>query len=179
MLFKQFPTNPALYSNDMQWMVEKTIERFGLDEWRAGVLTNELHGHLGIYAIMGIKMGIAALEYLKVEAGKVSIRSYAGQRPPISCMNDGLQVSTEATFGHGLITSPFTEQPKAMADFKAEDQTIRIKFKEDIELMIANEIDKAIKKYENTPPYWEYVRQLAIKYWAELDRKQIFDIVDI
>lgn len=179
MLFNQFPINPALYNYDMQWMVKNTIENFGLEEWRACVLTNELHGHLGIYAIMGVKMGIAALEYLDVKAGKVFIHSYAGQIPPVSCLNDGLQVSTEATLGHGLITSPTAEKPKAIADFKVEGKSIRIKFKEDIQSLITNEIDEAVKKYGNTPPYWDYIRKLAITYWTEFDRKKIFEIIEI
>lgn len=179
MLFKQFPIDPELYNDDMKPMVNQTVKRFGLDEWRTGVLANELHGHLGIYTIMGVKMGIAAIEYLDVEAGDVAIYSYAGMKPPVSCMNDGLQVSTEATFGHGLIVSLSTETPLPAADFSANGCTIRVKFKKEVEELITNEISEAVRKFGHTPPYWEYVRSLAIKYWAELDRKEIFDIEEI
>lgn len=175
----QLPIDPALYQDDVRPIVSKTIERFGLEEWKAGVLTNSLHGHLGIYAIMGVKMGLAAIEYLGVEPGAVSIRSYAGMKPPVSCMNDGLQVSTEATFGHGLISSPPTDMPIPMADFTANGRVIQMRFKQNVESMIKNEIRQAFDKYAHTPPYWKYVRKLAIQYWAELDRKELFDIVEI
>ena len=38
------------------------IERFGLREWRAVVLTNEVHGHLGIYSSLGVK--VTSVEFL-------------------------------------------------------------------------------------------------------------------
>ncbi|MDD4515492.1 hypothetical protein [Massilibacteroides sp.] len=45
--------------------------------------------------------------------------------------------------------------------------------------MIKREIKQAFEKYAHTPPYWEYVRKLAIRFWAELDRKEIFDIKEV
>jgi Formylmethanofuran dehydrogenase subunit E len=175
----QLPVDPELYSDDVRPIVSQTIARFGAEEWKAAVLTNELHGHLGIYAIMGVKMGLAALEYFGVEAGEISIRSYAGVKPPVSCMNDGLQVSTEATFGHGLICSPPTDSPLPMADFTVRGRTIHVRFKQEIEQMIKQEIRQAFEQYAHTPPYWDCVRKLAIQYWAELDRKEVFTIVEV
>jgi pyrimidine-specific ribonucleoside hydrolase len=156
-------------------MVAKTIERYGVEEWRAGVLTNELHGHLGIYAIIGVKMGIYALSRLGVEAGDVSITSLAGNRPPVSCLNDGLQVSTSATFGHGLIVSGATDNPLPEAIFHAGDKSVHIRIKDEILNMIRTEIAGAVKRWGHAPMYWEYVRQLAIRYWYELDRDVIFE----
>lgn len=120
------PVDPELYSDDVRPIVTQTVARFGLEEWKAGILTHELHGHLGIYSILGVKMGLAAIEYLGAEPGHVSVYSYAGIKPPVSCMNDGLQVSTEATFGHGLISSPPTDSPLPMADFSIKDRTIQV-----------------------------------------------------
>jgi len=28
----------------------------------------------------------------------------------------------------------------------------------------------------NSPEYWDYIRKLALQYWLELDRKEIFEI---
>ena len=50
----------------------------------------------------------------------VKIISFAGNTPPISCMNDGLQVSTGATIGHGLITIEATAEAYPGAIFIAE-----------------------------------------------------------
>ncbi len=176
MIFKTFPADPDLYSQDMQKMVSETIERFGIDEWRAGVLTNELHGHLGVYAILGVKMGLFALDTLGVEAGEVCITSLAGMRPPVSCLNDGLQVSTSATFGHGLITSENAEDPRPEAFFRVKDKYIYVKIKEPVLEMIRNEITRAVQQWGHAPEYWNYVRKLAIRYWAELNRNEIFEV---
>jgi pyrimidine-specific ribonucleoside hydrolase len=179
MIFNDFPTDPKLYSEDMREMVGKTIERHGIKEWRAGVLTNELHGHLGIYAIIGIKMGIYALETLNVEAGEVSIISYAGTEPPVSCMNDGLQVSAGATLGHGLIKSEPTDNPLPEVIFSTENKKINVKVNLPVSKMITEEIAGAVSRWGHSPQYWQYVRKLAIRYWFELDRKNIFDIENI
>lgn len=175
----QLPVDPELYSADVQPIVSQTIARFGMEEWRAAVLTHELHGHLGIYSIIGVKMGLAALGYLQVEPGEVFIRSYAGINPPVSCLNDGLQVSTGATYGHGLIGSEWTSLPLPRADFKVGERMIHICLKPDVEVMIKEEIRQTYEKYAHTPPYWAHIRKLAITYWAELDKKEIFDIVAV
>lgn len=175
----QLPVDPEFYSADVRPIVSQTIARFGMEEWRAGVLTHELHGHLGIYSIIGVKMGLAAIRYLNVEPGEVYINSFAGRTPPVSCLNDGLQVSTGATFGHGLIRSNWTSLPLPRADFEVGDRMIHIRLKPDVESMIKEEIRQAYEKYAHTPPYWEYVRKLAIKYWAELDKQTIFSIEEV
>lgn len=179
MIFNNFPENPTLYSEDMRDMVTQTIERHGIREWRAGVLTNELHGHLGIYAIIGVKMGIFALEALKVEAGDVSIVSFAGVEPPVSCMNDGLQVSTSATLGHGLIVSEPTDNPRTEVIFTAGKKRIEVKVNNPTSNIITGEIAGAVERWGHTADYWQYVRKLAIHYWFELDRNNIFDIKNI
>ena len=49
-------------------------------------------------------MGIRAREYFNTGVDEFSAVSFAGSIPPLSCMNDGIQVSTGATPGHGLLT---------------------------------------------------------------------------
>ena len=63
-ILSPFPTNIDSYSAEVAPIVDYVISRYGNDEWRAAVLTNELHGHLGIYATIGVKMGIFAREKL-------------------------------------------------------------------------------------------------------------------
>ncbi|MDD5507267.1 MAG: nucleoside hydrolase [Bacteroidales bacterium] len=98
-----FPADPGFFAEDIRGIVDRIIRAHGLEEWRAGVLTNELHRHLGAYAIIGTKMGLRAREYFRAGHDQLKVVSYAGSIPPVSCLNDGLQVSTGATLGHGLI----------------------------------------------------------------------------
>ena len=176
-VFYGFPTDGALYAADVAPMIASAIDRHGPSEWRAAVLTNELHGHLGIYATIGVKMGIRAREYFNIGVDDIAVTTYAGSRPPVSCMNDGLQVGTGASVGHGLITVAECETPRPEALFRFKDKSVRITLKPEYARRIRDDVKRGIELYGNlTEPYWQYVRGLALKYWVEFDRHEIFDI---
>ena len=59
---KEYPSDPSLFKEYVRPYVKKIIERHGLEEWKAVLLTNELHRHLGMWSIIGAKMGIRARE---------------------------------------------------------------------------------------------------------------------
>lgn len=61
-----------------------------------------LHGHLGPYLVAGIRMGLLALLNLK-SSGYFDLRaeSEAGRTPPLSCLNDGVQIGSGCTAGKG------------------------------------------------------------------------------
>ena len=176
-VFFSFPEDPALFAADVSPAVDRIISLHGRSEWRAGVLTNELHGHLGIYAIIGVKMGIRAREFFNIGVDNIQVVSYAGLRPPVSCINDGLQVSTGATLGHGLISISNDDNIRPEATFTFKNTTLRLKLKPEYVQLIREDIRQAISLYGNlTEPYWERVRYLAIKYWEEFDRNEIFEM---
>lgn len=186
-------------------MAERTIARWGKEEWRAVILTNEIHGHIGIYSTIGAKMGIYALELLSRlcnKAEELKVLSFAGSRPPISCFNDGLQISTGATLGHGSIkiakSCSLSKGCKECADceeliecadarveaifrFKAicgteaKEMLLRVWLKEELRQLIAGDIANAVKQYGHTPDYWLQVRRLALDYWQQWNRAEIFE----
>jgi pyrimidine-specific ribonucleoside hydrolase len=165
-----------LYAPDVAAVMQDIITRHGRSEWRAGTLTNELHGHLGIYAIIGVKMGIRAREYFNIGVDDIQVVTYAGLQPPVSCMNDGLQVSTGGTLGHGLISVASNEPISPEATFTFKNKTIRLKLKQTYAQQIRNDVEDAIRRYGNlTESYWEQIRTLAIKYWGEFDRHEMFE----
>jgi len=175
-VFFGFPDNPALYAADVAPVMKEIIARHGRSEWRAGVLTNELHGHLGIYAIIGVKMGIRAREFFNIGVDDVTVVSYAGLQPPVSCMNDGLQVSTGGTLGHGLISVAADENIRPEATFTFKNKTLRLKLKPEYAQQIRKDVEDAIRQYGNlTEPYWQQIRALAMKYWNEFDRHEMFE----
>ncbi len=61
-----------------------------------------LHGHLGPYLVVGIRMGLLALRELGCP-GYFGIRaeSEAGRATPLSCLNDGVQIGSGCTAGKG------------------------------------------------------------------------------
>lgn len=70
-----------------------------------------LHGHLGPYVIIGGKMGDFAIEKLEIEKYTgVRVIVECEPKPPMSCMVDGLQATTGATYGKQnifLLASPY------------------------------------------------------------------------
>lgn len=178
-VFYGFPTDSGLYAADVVPIIGKAIERHGPSEWRAAVLTNELHGHLGIYATIGVKMGIRAREYFNIGVDDIEVTTYAGHKPPVSCMNDGLQVGTGASVGHGLITVAEVDQPRPEARFTFKDKTIRLVLKPQYAERIREDVRRGIELYGDlTEAYWQYVRELALQYWLEFDRYEIFDMYE-
>jgi pyrimidine-specific ribonucleoside hydrolase len=176
-VFKTFPLSPELYSDDVRAEMNEIIKRHGITEFRAGVLTNELHGHLGIYAIIGVKMGIRVRQYFNISVDDIFVTSYAGSKPPVSCMNDGLQVSTGGTIGHGLISISDEELRRPQADFRFKNKTVSLRLKDEYWNMIKTDVKSTIDRCGNlTPAYWEELRGHAIRYWKEFDRMEIFEI---
>ncbi len=176
-IFEGFPTEAGLYQHDIRPFVESTIERFGIKEWRATVLTGELHGHLGIYAILGVKMGLRALELLGCEGEPVEVISYAGSHPPVSCMNDGLQVATGATLGHGNFRTLTSSHTLPKAQFICGEKHLTLTLNEHYLKRLEVDIKEGIADFgRGTPSYWEHIRRCALRYWAEWDRQEIFTV---
>jgi len=62
------------------------------------------HGHLGPYLILGIRAGEWALKRLRCKKYfGINVKVWGAHKKPKSCLVDGLQLSTGATFGKGNI----------------------------------------------------------------------------
>lgn len=145
-------------------------------ERRAVELTNQIHGHIGIYSILGAKMGLHARDLFGAD-GPIGIVSYAGLTPPVSCFNDGLQISTGSTLGRGLISVADDPQARAEATFTCGGKTIRLRLKPEFESIIQADIRRGVDLFGHSPKYWQYVEDLALRYSQDWDRGDIFVIV--
>jgi pyrimidine-specific ribonucleoside hydrolase len=175
--FKQFPDESHLFREDISQFINQIIKRHGRKEWKIVVLTNEFHDHLGIYSIIGAKMGLRAREYFHVGPDELSVVSYAGSQPPISCFNDGLQASTGATLGHGTISVSTDSHQIPKATFTFKNKTICLQLKEDYWDIVKKDIKQAIKQHGLlTDNYWRFIRGRAISYWRDWSRKEIFNL---
>ena len=179
-VIKDLPLDPSFYFDDIKPSVTEILSRYGIDEWTSGVLANELHRHLGVFAIIGVKMGIRAREYFDTGVDEFRVTSFAGSEPPLSCMNDGLQVSTGATPGHGLLTVRNDTTLSASAEFTYLNRKIRLTLKPEFAGKILSELKEINFIYGlDSNIYWEMVRKNTIKYWLNLDRHKIFIIDNI
>src|SRR5512137_2462430 len=62
------------------------------------------HGHLGPYVVLGLLMGDFGLK--KIKSRKyfgLKVKVWGADKKPKSCLVDGLQLSTGATYGKGNI----------------------------------------------------------------------------
>lgn len=177
-VLKSFLLPSELYADDVAAIAADCILRHGEQEWRAVLLTNEIHGHLGIYSTIGAKMGILALEFFRRQGleGDLHVLSLAGSHPPVSCLNDGLQVSTGASMGHGLFAVSPDGEPSVKARFTGGGSAFEIRLRPEYEDIIRADIKKGVELYGHATAYWEYVRSLALKYWQHWDRKDIFEV---
>jgi pyrimidine-specific ribonucleoside hydrolase len=176
-VFNSFPVRREMFNYDVRPIIDSAIARYGYDEWKANVMTDEFHGHLGVFSIVGAKMGIKAREIFGVGPDMLEVVTYAGTRPPYSCLNDGIQVSTGATLGMGTIHLAPDSITKPAALFKYKDRTIRISLKREYFEKVEADINEGILKFGLMDDgYWKLIRSNALKYWLEWDRNKIFDI---
>ena len=177
MVFSQYPIDKALYRDDVSVYTDKIIETHGLEEWKAAILTNEMHRHLGVYSLIGVKMGLFAREILEADLDELTVVSYAGLNPPLSCLSDGLQVATGASLGRGTISNSIDlpEYPKAV--FIMDSKKIRIELKQEIMKKIQTEIIRLSNQYGfGSHKYFEEIRRMSIHFWVNLNRKHMFEV---
>jgi pyrimidine-specific ribonucleoside hydrolase len=123
-------------------------------------------------------MGIRAREILEAPLDSLEVLSFAGSKPPLSCLNDGLQVSTGASLGRGTITISASDLQPA-AEFIYQDQKLMLRVKDEVLQQIKRDIQSALKTYGGLgPEYFAHIRKLSARYWYELDRMKIFDQIE-
>jgi inosine-uridine nucleoside N-ribohydrolase/formylmethanofuran dehydrogenase subunit E len=176
----KFPVDKELFRYDIRPLVDSAISLYGMDEWKANVMTDEFHGHLGVFSIVGAKMGIRAREIFGVGPDMLTVVSFAGLRPPYSCLNDGIQVSTGATLGMGLIKVQADSVTKPSAIFSYKGRSVKITLKKEYLEKVDSDINEGILKFGLMDDgYWKLIRHNALIYWLEWDRKKIFDIEEM
>ena len=174
-IFTEIPRNPSLFREDVRPIVNQVIDVYGIEEWKACLLTNEFHRHLGIYSLIGAKMGVRAREILEAPFDTLEVISNAGNRPPTSCMNDGLQVSTGASLGRGTIRV-LEGKPSPSAVFVYNELRLTLTLKNEVWGKVKKDIRKLVELHGGmNKAYFNDVRELSIRYWLDLDRYEIFD----
>ncbi len=71
------------------------------------------HGHLGPYVVLGYKMGEIANQMLGSCPFSKNVVVWTGMKPPVSCIIDGIQMSSGCTLGKGNISVNSDGIPKA------------------------------------------------------------------
>ena len=99
----------------------------------------QFHGHLGPFVVLGYKMGIIANNRLGADPFEKTVIVTTGTTPPISCLIDGIQLSSGCTLGKGTIKVTNESIPKAMFSNKKGDM-ISITLNRNIQQEIDNQV---------------------------------------
>lgn len=122
------------------------------------------HGHLGPMVAIGLRMGRIIVGRLGDTPFSYQIRCFTGKTPPISCVLDGLQLSTPCTVGNGGIEIVEDGEVRAMASDKA-GRTVEVRLRSEISERIKAEYD----------PNHEEALPLAL--W-EMSEEALFEVVE-
>ena len=113
----------------------------------------QFHGHIGPYAVIGFRMGKIANEKLGKNPFSKKAQVWTGAKPPMSCVIDGIQMSSGCTIGKGNLTIFSGKLPKVL--FSNNDgKQVEILLRESIK----NEIDTTVND-QNIIAYSEKLYQ--------------------
>lgn len=127
-------------------------------------LLERFHTHVGPFVVLGCKIGEYAKKEFPVKS-KIRCEIHSKTIPPLSCMIDGIQVSTGCTLGRGLIKVIENEGPDTRMIFSSGSKQIKIKTREEViksilkmlrenkinesvDFVINSDIDKLVVYYE-------------------------------
>lgn len=111
----------------------------------------KLHGHIGPYLVLGLKMGVAAKKALNIpddQSVHLTAAVIVPLRPPTSCLLDGLQASTTCTIGNQRLHFRNSEHIRAYFSSYEGDKAVKITLTEKLDDLLAkktelNELDEA------------------------------------
>lgn len=118
----------------------------------------EFHGHLGPYAAIGYRMGAAANRVMGEDALKKKAIVFCGTKTPLSCMIDGVQLSSGCTMGKGNIAVEELGEPRAVFSLKDGTNGIEVRLREEVDLMIKEKMTS-----------WDSGEELAIQIFSMTD----------
>ena len=126
---------------------------------------DKFHGHIGPYAAIGYRMGQLAVKVLGEDRTGKRNRAvaYCGAKPPVSCLIDGIQLSSCCTLGKGNIS--IEDKGEVGALFSNSEG-------KSIELSLRPEVHEKLKR--------EMTRDTCLtlsKYVLELSDQELFIIV--
>ncbi|WP_316965946.1 formylmethanofuran dehydrogenase subunit E family protein [Candidatus Methanocrinis natronophilus] len=119
----------------------------------------EFHGHLGPFLVLGVRMGLFARRELDSAMGEMEVVARTGGVPSLSCLLDGIQISTGCTMGKGKI---FAEPPGLPeAEFSAGDRILTIRAKDEV-------VDEIRRWRERYPSLEDVAREIQERSDEEL-----------
>ena len=127
----------------------------------------KLHGHLGPFLVIGVRMGMIAKKALSVsddQCGFLKANVKVPLFPPFSCLLDGIQASTSCTVGNQRLTIEDSEEICVNFVRQNAGRTVKVTLKP----KVAEELKKKLSEDALT-------EEFALKI-AGLPENQVFNI---
>lgn len=90
----------------------------------------KFHGHLGPFLVLGLKAGLAGVDYLGKDYFKTKAKVETASRPPRSCFIDGVQFASGCTMGKGNIEVIVGDE--VAVEFTLGERKIKLGVKQEI-----------------------------------------------
>lgn len=111
------------------------------------------HGHLGPYLVLGLRAGELALKKLKAKKYiGLNVEVYGADKKPRSCLIDGLQLATGATYGKGNIQRRRAKEIKIIV--------CNLENKKKIVLFLSEELKKRLNNLRGHSDSEKFAREL-------------------
>jgi len=178
LILERFPISAEWYRPEAAALIrEGVVERYGVEEWRAVVLAQELHQHVGIYTILGAKMGVRARSLLQAPTRAVEVMLDTGGNGPMTCAADGIQASLASTFGQTLVRLNHPEVPRLAATFEFEGRALRLILKPEHQDVIQGYVSTAREQHGDlSPEYFQELERISYQVWSDFDRSEVFAV---
>jgi formylmethanofuran dehydrogenase subunit E len=120
----------------------------------------ELHGHLGPFLAIGVRMGLVGLDRIGPTNRKsLAVTASLPLRVPFSCIIDGLQISTQCTVGNQKLSLKNSSSIHAKFKRKEDEQEIIIALnKSTFEKLKSQLLQKRLSDDEVRKLAWKIVR---------------------
>ena len=93
----------------------------------------KFHGHLGPYLVLGVLAGKLAIKELRCKKYfGLNVKVWGANKRPKSCLIDGLQLSTGATYGKGNILKLSGNRIRILFNDSQSNRKITLSLKEDL-----------------------------------------------
>jgi len=156
---------------------DRIVANNGETEWRAQLLLNDLHQHLGAYSLVGVKMGLRAAELLNAPPHVMEVFSETAASPPVSCLNDGVIVATGSTPGRSLFHQGKGRAGSTRVRFRYNGRSVTLSLKTAYQHRIARALSTLRQRFGLADHrYWSGVRGQGLEIWEKWHRRDLFDV---
>jgi formylmethanofuran dehydrogenase subunit E len=127
----------------------------------------KLHGHVGPFLVIGLKMGAAAKKALNLsdtECTHLTAEVAVPLHPPFSCLLDGIQVSTTCTIGNQRLQVKNSKTIEATFTRRKDAKKVKITLTQNL----SEQLEQKQKQNQLT-------EELAIEI-ADMPENQLFNI---